>query len=479
MFSLAVPTWCPPKTSEKLMPNKRLSDVHLTKTTVDAAMPREKRFEIWDSELSGFGLRIETTGRKLFIVRYRAEGGGRNAPKRLMTIGPYGVLTPKEARDEAEKILGAVATGGDPAGDLRRKRQDLTVSELCDLYLKEACVAKKPKTKEIESGRIRRHIKPLLGPKRLSSLRQSDVLWMMRQIAEGKTKADLKTRPRGRAIVRGGQGTASRTVVQLSAMLSYAVREGVMEANPAKGIRRWKDGKRERYLNEEELKRLGEAIAETEAAGGNPKATAIIRLLALTGARKGEILQLKWSEVDFDRGFLRLADSKTGPKTIPVGKSALAILSNQPRLAGSDFVFPADKIGRKGLERAYFQGTDWFWCEIRTKAKLEDVRLHDLRHTAASIAVADGASLPVIGRILGHSDTKTTQRYAHLSDAPVRLAVEQLAERVDNALAGIQRPVATASAAEPSPQPQQPAPVPGLRLRAQEGWRPAPRRVRR
>jgi integrase len=460
------------------MPSKRVSETHLTKPVVDAAMPRERRYEMWDSELSGFGLRVETTGRKLFIARYRADGGGRNAPKRLMTIGVYGVLTPKEARDEAEKILGAVATGGDPAGDLRRKRQDLTVSELCDLYLKEACVAKKPKTKEIEAGRIRRHIGPLLGAKRLSSVRQSDVLWMMRQIAEGKTKADLKTRPRGRAIVRGGQGTASRTVVQLSAMFSYAVREGVMAANPARGIRRWKDGKRERYLNEEELKRLGEAIAETEAAGGNQKATAIIRLLALTGARKGEILQLKWCEVDFDRGFLRLLDSKTGPKAIPVGKSALAILAAQPRLAGSDYVFPADKLGRKGLERAYFQGADWFWYEIRKKAQLEGVRLHDLRHTAASIAVADGASLPIIGRILGHADTKTTQRYAHLSDAPVRVAVEQLAERVDNALAGIQRTASPAASAPESPQTPPPT-TPRARPRAHDGWRPAPRRARR
>ena len=297
---------------------------------------------------------------------------------------------------------------------------------------------------------------------------------MMRQIAEGKTKTDLKTRPRGRAIVRGGQGTASRTVVLLSAMFSYGVREGVLEANPAKGIRRWKDGKRERYLNEAELKRLGEAIAASDAAGGNRKATAIIRLLALTGARKGEILQLKWSEVDFDRGFLRLSDSKTGPKAIPVGKSALAILAEQPRLSGSDFVFPADKLGRKGLERAYFQGTDWFWYEIRSEAKLDGVRLHDLRHTAASIAVADGASLPIIGRILGHADAKTTQRYAHLSDAPVRVAVEQLAERVDNALAGIERTPAPAAPLAPPP--------PALRARPRvhdSGWRPAPRRVRR
>lgn len=456
------------------MPNKRVSTIHLTKPAVDAATPRDQRYEIWDSELSGFGLRVETTGRKLFIVRYRADGGGRNAPKRLMTIGAYGVITPKDARDQATKILGAVSTGGDPAGDLRRKRQDLTVSELCDLYLLEACVAKKPATKAIESGRIARHIKPLLGAKRLSSVRQSDVLWMMRQIAEGKTKADLKTRARGRAIVKGGQGTASRTVVQLSSMFSYAVREGVMEVNPAKGIRRWKDGKRERYLSEAELKRLGEALTAAETNGANPKAMAIIRLLALTGARKGEILQLKWCEVDFDLGFLRLLDSKTGAKPVPVGKSALAILEQQSKLEGSPYVFPADKLGRKGIDRKYFQGTKAAWYGARKAAKLEDVRLHDLRHTAASIAVADGASLPIIGRILGHSDTKTTQRYAHLSDAPVREAVERLAAHVDNALAGVEN-----RTREDSARPSGLAGIMGSSRPTHEpGWRPA-RRVRR
>lgn len=456
------------------MPNKRLSNTHLTKTAVDAATSRDRRYEIWDSELSGFGLRVEPTGRKIFIVRYRADGGGRNAPKRLMTLGVYGVITPKDARDQATKILGAVSSGGDPAGDLRRKRQDLTISELCDLYLREACVAKKPATKAIESGRIERHIKPLIGAKRLSSVRQSDVLWMMRQIAEGKTKADLKTRARGRAIVKGGQGTASRTVVQLSSMFSYAVREGAMEANPAKGIRRWKDGKRERYLSEPELKRLGEAITAAEVSGANPKATAIIRLLALTGARKGEIIQLKWCEVDFDLGFLRLLDSKTGAKAIPVGKSALAILEQQKELEGSPYVFPADKLGRRGIDRKYFQGTESFWYDIRKAANLEDVRLHDLRHTAASIAVADGASLPIIGRILGHADTKTTQRYAHLSDAPVREAVEKLAAHIDNALAGAEK-----QKSEASRLPAGLAHLMGASRRTdQTGWRPT-RRIRR
>ncbi|MBY0563140.1 MAG: site-specific integrase [Hyphomonadaceae bacterium] len=154
-------------------------------------------------------------------------------------------------------------------------------------------------------------------------------------------------------------------------------------------------------------------------------------------SRRGEIINLSWNEVDFDKGMLRLRDSKSGQKVIPVGKSALAILTSQPRTADSGLIFPADKLGRKGIARSHFQGVDAIWYRVRAKAKLPDVRLHDLRHTAASVAVANGASLPMIARILGHADTKTTQRYAHLSDAPVRHVVEGLADQIAAAMSGV------------------------------------------
>jgi integrase len=417
------------------MANKQLPpSTRITKRVVDESVARENRYEIWDSELKGFGLRIEASGRKCFIIRYRADGGGRNAPKRLVTIGAYGVLTPDQARAEAKKLLGAVATGKDPGAERRTKRQDLTVSELCELYLREGCPTKKASTLATDGGRIDRHIKPMIGAKRISSVTRGDIQWLMRQIADGKTKIDLKTRPRGRAIVRGGKGTASRTIGMLGGIFTYAVRQGMIADNPVRMVKRWQDRRLDRYLSQEELERLGVALNEAEAARENPKAIAVIRLLAFTGARKGEIITLTWTEIDFDKGMLRLRDSKTGQKIIPVGKSALAILAAQPRTLDSDFVFPADKLGRKDAERAYFQGIDAIWHRVRAKAKLPGVRLHDLRHTAASIAVANGASLPMIARILGHADTKTTQRYAHLSDMPVREVVEGLSDRVAHAM---------------------------------------------
>jgi len=419
------------------MAGKGLSPpVRLTKRAVDDAAPRENRYEIWDSELKGFGLRIEVSGRKSFIIRYRADGGGRNAPKRLVTIGAYGTLTPDQARTEAKKLLGSVATGQDPGAERHAKRSDLTVSELCELYLREGCPTKKASTLATDRGRIERHIKPMIGTKRISTVTRGDIQWLMRQIADGKTKANLKTGPRGRAIVRGGKGTASRTIGMLGGIFTYAVRQGMIADNPVRLVKRWKDRRMDRYLSQEELERLGHELNEAEAGKENPKAIAVIRLLALTGARKGEIITLTWNEIDFDNGILRLRDSKTGQKTIPVGKSALAIFAAQPRTKDSDYVFPADKLGRQDAERTYFQGIDAIWHRVRAKAGLADVRLHDLRHTAASIAVANGASLPMIGRILGHADTKTTQRYAHLSDAPVRAVVEDLSLQVSIAMRG-------------------------------------------
>ena len=406
----------------------------ITKRTVDQALPREKRYEIWDSELKGFGLRVETSGRRTFVVRYRADGGGRNAPKRLVTVGAYGPLTPERARAEAKKLLGAVATGQDPGAERQSKRQDLTVSELCELYLREGCPTKKASTLATDRGRIERHIKPMIGSKRISSVTRGDIQWLMRQIAEGKTKADVKTRARGRAIVRGGKGTASRTIGMLGGIFTYAVRQEMIRDNPVRMVKRWQDRRLERYLSTDELQRLGDVLSKAEANGENPKGIAGIRLLALTGARKSEILTLAWSEIDFEHGVLRLRDSKTGQKIIPVGKSVLAILSRQARMSDCEYVFPAERLGRAGAMRSHYQGLPAVWKRVRVKADLAGVRLHDLRHTAASIAVANGASLPMIGRILGHADTKTTQRYAHLSDTPVRAIVEGLAAQVAHAM---------------------------------------------
>ena len=252
----------------------------------------------------------------------------------------------------------------------------------------------------------------------------------MRDIAEGKTAADVKTGKRGRAIVRGGKGTAARTVGLLGGIFSYAVEASWLKENPVRGVKRYRDRRNERFLNADELSRLGEALAQAEAAGENPHALAIIRLLILTGARKSEIEQLKWSEIDRQFQFLRLGDSKTGQKLVVLNAVALDVLDGVSCHASSDFVFSS----LKGA--GWYQSTPKVWKRIRSAARLEGVRLHDLRHSYASFALAEGAGLATIGKLLGHSDYGTTERYAHLSDVVVRRAAERTSSSMKQLLSG-------------------------------------------
>jgi integrase len=227
---------------------------------------------------------------------------------------------------------------------------------------------------------------------------------------------DVKTGARGRAIVRGGKGTATRTVGLLGGIFSFAVESGWITENPVRGVKRFRDRRNERFLDGNELQKLGAALIAAEAAGENPYAIAIIRLLILTGARRGEIESLRWPEVDWQYSYLRLADSKTGQKLVMLNGAAIDVLQAVPRQNASDFVFPASRSD------GFYEGTPKVWRRIREDAGLSDVRLHDFRHSFASIAVSGGASLPVIGALLGHTDNATTARYAHLTNDPVREA---------------------------------------------------------
>jgi integrase len=198
--------------------------------------------------------------------------------------------------------------------------------------------------------------------------------------------------------------------------------------NPVRGVKRYPDKKNETYLSTTELRRLGDALGAEEARGANPSAISIIRLLAFTGARKSEIAALRWAEVDLERGYLRLGDSKTGAKVIPLGAPAIEVLAGLPRIEGSPFVFPAATNGTA------FQGVDKVWRKVRAAAGFPTLRIHDLRHSFASAGLARGDALPVIGKILGHADVKTTSRYAHLADDPVRQAADAIAKTVHAAL---------------------------------------------
>lgn len=398
--------------------------VKITKQVVDKAEITKADYFIWDDRLSGFGVKISKGGRKTFICQYRI-GSGRRAQTRRMTIGAFGApWTADAARQEAKRLLGRVAHGEDPAKAKQDQKKQLTLTELCDLYLDQGVRTKKQSTIDTDKGRIERHIKPLLGRKKIDQVTKADVKRFMNDVASGKTALDVKTKKFGRAIVRGGEGTATRTVGLLGGIFSFAIDAGLLENNPAHGVKRFKDKKGERFLNAKELKRLGDALVEAEEKGLNFYGIQIIRLLILTGARKGEIEKLKWSEVDFDNGYLRLEDSKTGQKAFPLNAPALEVVSAIPRVKNTRFVFPAE-IGPN-----HYQGTPKVWRKVRALAQLEDVRLHDLRHSFASVAVSGGASLPLVGALLGHADAATTQRYAHFHNDPVKAASEKVAGEI-------------------------------------------------
>jgi integrase len=400
----------------------------ITKRMVDGLQANGRDHVHWDSELTGFGVRVRPTGAKSFVAVYRT--GGRNSPLRKVTIGTVGRIEVEKARLAAKKILAGAELGKDHAADKAKGRAELTVADLCSLYLEEGCEAKKHSTLVVDRGRVERHIKPLLGKKRVSEVARADVERFMRDVASGKTAADVKTKHRGRAIVEGGRGTATRTVGLLGGIFSFAVARHMRSDNPVRGVKRYPDKKGETFLSPAELARLGEALAKHEAAGANPAAVAIIRLLAFTGARKSEISCLRWTEVDLERGYLNLGDSKTGAKVVPMGAPAIEVLAGLSRLAASPYVFPAILGG------GHFQGADKLWRKVRKEAGFPSLRLHDLRHSFASIGLARGDALAVIGSILGHADVKTTSRYAHLADDPVRQAVNGIAKAVSAAFTG-------------------------------------------
>jgi integrase len=394
----------------------------ITKRTIDALQVDGRDFVAWDGELTGFGVRVRPSGSKSFVVVYRT--GGRNSPLRRVTVGAVGKIDVDAARAEARRILAGAELGQDRAGDLAKSRNEMSVEALCDLYLAEGCEIKKPSTLATDRGRIERHIKPLLGGKRISELTGADIERFMRDVAAGKTAIDIKTKKFGRAMVEGGKGTATRTVGLLGGIFSFAVARQLRTENPVRGVKRYQDKKGETFLSPAELATLGEAVAKCESEGANPAAIAIIRLLAFTGARKSEIASLKWSELDLQRGYLALGDSKTGAKIIPLGAPAVEVLSGIARIEGATYVFPASS------GQGHFQGAEKVWRKVRVMAGFPALRLHDLRHSFASVGLARGDALAVIGAILGHADVKTTSRYAHLADDPVRNAANEISKSV-------------------------------------------------
>jgi integrase len=407
----------------------------ITKTIAEAAPPDpSKDTYIWDGELKGFAVKVTKRGARSYLIQYRLHG--RNGRTRRVTLGKHGTITTDQARKEAKRLLGEVASGLDPAETIAELKRDITVGALCEIYLSSLDKGeilnrsgdpKKPSTIATDKGRILRHIKPLLGRKRLKAIEQNDIKHFMRDIAAGKTATDIKTRKQGRAIVKGGKGTATRTVGLLSGIFSFAVEQGYRKDNPVHGVKRFPDAKNKRFLSIVEMETLGDTLRASLDNGENPKAIAIIRILCFTGCRKGEIESLKWSDVSFEGKCLELSATKTGDKKIQIGPPAIELLSSLPRQDQSIYVFPGDKGG-------YYVGLPKVWERVRGNANLNDVRLHDLRHSFGSIGVGAGISLPIIGKMLGHSQAETTQRYAHLADDPLRQATDTVSSQIAEAM---------------------------------------------
>jgi integrase len=398
-------------------------------------LAKDRTYVLWDHDLGGFGVRIWPGGAKTFVLKTRV-GQGRAAKQAWVTIGRVGPLRLEDARRQALQIIAGAAKGVDPkpAKPLIPEvpRGPETVGELCGHWLlkgslrsrqrgKLAGKLRDPKNIAIDQGRINAHIIPLLGKVKLSELTRARIEGFRDAVARGDTRQETKTKARGLRRVTGGEGAASRTLRLLSSILSFGVREGLLQINPALGVEKTPDRCLERFLSTDEMRTLGEVLVQAEASPVPKSAIAIIRMLALSGARKGEIEKLKWSEVDLQTGFLRLSASKTGAKLIPISGPMRGILEVQATRRINDWVFPDTN------NVAYFLGTPKVWLKVRAMAALDDVRLHDLRHSAASFGLAGGLGLEVIGKLLGHQDIKTTRRYAHLSDGYMRAAAESMA----------------------------------------------------
>ena len=403
----------------------------ITKRAVDATQPAHQDQFIWDSETRGFGLKITPKGRRVYLLQTSLNGRLRR-----FTIGPHGSpWTPDSARNEALRLLVEIKKGNDPNEKDSSPAQHFTVNQLCDLYLQEGCEKKKRSTISVESGLIKRHIRPRLGKHRVSAVSRIDVEKFLTEIASGKTATNVKTGPRGRAIVTGGRGTANRTIDLLSSIMGFALQRNLRIDNPVRGVKKYKLEPRNRFLTDSEINKLGEVLKEAETSVNptisvTPYATAAIRLLMLTGCRKSEVLSLQWEWVNFELGILSLPDSKTGAKIVHLGMPALELLKGLPRVRGNPNVFPSSRTD------GHLVGLHRIWVRIRRRAGLEGVRIHDLRHSFASVAVSGGESLYLVGKLLGHSKSRSTERYAHFADEPLKAAANRAAGKIAAALNG-------------------------------------------
>ena len=387
---------------------------HLNERRIAALRPTPGRRQdyLWEQAIPGFGVRVSQNGIKAFVLKYRLHSGR----VRWKTLGRVGTMALEVARRRAKTDLGQVADGRDPMRMKDAARDGVTFGAVADRWLEDHVdVRRKPATRRLYRTVLENHLRPRLGTMPITDITATDLLKVHHRL-------------------RGTRHMANRVVAVASALFNWSAHAGFRTGpNPCDGIEKYPERARKRYLTPQELARVGAALRVAERRHAlAPSAVAAMRLLLLTGARVSEILALQWKFVDLQRGALRLPDSKTGAKVILLNAPARDILAAVPRWATSPYVFPGEGRGkRKGTHRVNLADA-WTW--VRRRAKVPDVRLHDLRHSFASVAVSHGLSLPTIGALLGHSQAQTTHRYAHLLDDPLRAANDQTGATIGAAL---------------------------------------------
>ena len=411
--------------------------VRITKRLVNQILIGNREKFVWDADLTGFGVRVQPSGTKSYVIRYRA-GSGRSAPTRRMTLGSTRKITPDQARGLAKKLLGSVAHGVDPAAERAAETRAETLHELAELFLAEHVDSKlRSSTRALYRDILERLVLPNLGMRKADKITTNEV---------ARIHAGMHEHPY----------QANRMLAVVASMYSFAAKRKILssESNPVRGIQRYRESGRERFPTSRELTRLGDAIHEGETIGLpydideqrpqskhapkqpnrrtmlDPHAAAALRLLIFTGARLREILTLRWDWVDLERGLLLLPDSKTGKKAIVVNAPAAKILAELPRtgayVIGGKSAGTSQEKPRADLQRP--------WHAVMRRAGLTAVRIHDLRHTHASVGAGAGLGLPIIGKLLGHARATTTARYTHLDVDPLRRASEHIGRQLAMAM---------------------------------------------
>ena len=393
----------------------------LTKRAIDAFLYEGGWDVRWDDVVKGLGLRVYPSGNKSFLLRYTMRGGR----KRTMTLGRFGELTLQQARVDATRTKLAVAAGDDPLAAKQRYKSAPTVTELADRYMAEhARPKKKPKSADSDERNLALYILPTIGEHKVAEVTRNDVSTIHHRM-------------------RATPFQANRVLALTSKLFNLAEKWGLRPdgSNPCRHVEKYRERSRERFLSHEELARLNEVLEDAgRRQTESSSVIAAIRLLILTGCRLNEILTLCWEDVDLAHKCLRLRDSKTGGRTVHLSAPALEVLANIQRSNTNHHVI----VGK--LDGAHLVNLEKPWRRIRSKAGLEDVRLHDLRHSFASIAASEGLSLHQIGGLLGHSQAQTTKRYAHLAANELKRVNETVGAKLEEAMASKPTP-----AVRPSP----------------------------